>query len=144
MAGTPCKTQNMTETSLGALHHVELWVPNLPMAEREWGWLLSQLGYEPYQRWPNGRSWRLGPTYIVLEESPDLSGRVHERTSPGLNHLAFHAGAEEQVDAFARQARANGWSPLFLDKYPHAGGPGHYAAYLENSHGFEVELIATE
>lgn len=32
---------------------------------------------------------------------------------------------------------------LFQDKYPHAGGPGHYAAYLFNfSDGFEVELVS--
>jgi hypothetical protein len=134
----------MTTSTVGALHHVELWVPNFPEAEDEWGWLLSRLGYETYQKWPNGRSWRLGPTYIVLEESPDLTSRIHERTSPGLNHLAFNAGTEAQVDALAREATTNGWSPLFPHKYPNAGGPGHYAAYLTNSHGFEVELVATE
>lgn len=138
-----CKTRRMTATSLGALHHVELWVPDLSKAQLEWGWLLSRLGYEPYQQWLNGRSWRLGPTYIVVEESPDLSSRVHQRTSPGLNHLAFHAGTEAEVDALALEAKANGWSALFPDKYPYAGGPEHYAAYLANSQGFEVELIAS-
>jgi hypothetical protein len=32
---------------------------------------------------------------------------------------------------------------MFADRYPWAGGPGHYAAYLENTDGFEVELVAT-
>jgi len=27
------------------------------------------------------------------------------------------------------------------DRYPHAGGPDHCAAYLENEDGFEVELV---
>jgi hypothetical protein len=31
---------------------------------------------------------------------------------------------------------------LFVDKYPYAGGPDHYAAYLANSDGFELELVA--
>jgi hypothetical protein len=31
---------------------------------------------------------------------------------------------------------------LFADRYPHAVGPDHYAAYLEDSDGYEVELIA--
>jgi hypothetical protein len=26
----------------GSLHHVELWVPDLARAEREWGWLLGR------------------------------------------------------------------------------------------------------
>ena len=31
---------------------------------------------------------------------------------------------------------------MFRDRHPYAGGPDHYAAYLENSDGFEVELVA--
>ncbi|KRE79574.1 VOC family protein [Arthrobacter sp. Soil763] len=132
----------MAESSLGALHHVELWVPDLERARHEWGWLLTRLGHEQYQGWPLGRSWRLGPTYIVVEESSDLTGRTHRRTGPGLNHLAFHAGTPAQVDALAADAPGHGWTELFPERYPHAGGPGHFAAYLVNSDGFEVELVA--
>ncbi|MGG5173203.1 VOC family protein [Pseudarthrobacter sp. J1738] len=132
----------MTELSVGALHHVELWVPNFARAEEEWGWLLTKLGYQEFQNWPKGRSWRLGPTYLVLEESPDLSGIAHERTLPGLNHLAFHAGTAAQVDALAAEALEHGWAAMFADKYPYAGGAGNYAAFMENSDGFEVELVA--
>jgi catechol 2,3-dioxygenase-like lactoylglutathione lyase family enzyme len=126
----------------GALHHIELWVPDLQRANDEWGWLLSRLGYETYQTWNRGISWRLGPTYIVVEESPDLSGFEHQRTAPGMNHLAFHAGSHQDVDSLARECTTHGWSQLFADKYPNAGGPGHYAAYLVNSDGYEVELVA--
>lgn len=133
----------MTDESFGALHHVELWVPDLGRARAEWGWLLAGLGYGQYQDWPRGRSWRRGPTYIVVEESPDLSGRTHHRTAPGLNHLAFRSGTRQQVDAMAAEAPDHGWTELFPEKYPHAGGPGHFAAYLVNSDGFEVELVAT-
>jgi hypothetical protein len=31
---------------------------------------------------------------------------------------------------------------MFADRHPYAGGPDHYAAYLENTDGFEVELVA--
>jgi catechol 2,3-dioxygenase-like lactoylglutathione lyase family enzyme len=124
------------------LHHVELWVPDLARAAREWGWLLRRLGYQPYQEWDRGRSWRLGPTYLVVEESPALSADRHDRLRPGLNHLAFHAGSRVDVDALAEAAPAQGWTPLFADRYPYAGGPEHYAAYLVNSDGFEVELVA--
>jgi hypothetical protein len=31
---------------------------------------------------------------------------------------------------------------MFADRHPHAGGEGHYAAYLENADGFEAELVA--
>lgn len=134
----------MTVESFGALHHVELWVPHLGRAREEWGWLLARLGYDQHQDWTHGRSWRRGPTYIVVEESPDLSGRAHHRTAPGLNHLAFWAGTRAQVDAVAADAPARGWTELFPETYPHAGGPEHFAAYLVNSDGFEVELIAAD
>lgn len=126
----------------GALHHVELWVPDLDRARRQWGWLLSELGYSQFQDWPEGRSWRLGGSYLVVEQSPAMSAARHDRLRPGLNHLAFHAGARKEVDELTAAAPAHGWTLLFADSHPYAGGDGHYAAYLANSDGYEVELIA--
>ncbi len=129
-------------TEFGVLHHVELWVPDLHRAIAEWGWLLSELGYAQFQDWPDGRSWRLGATYLVIEQSPAMTAASHDRCRPGLNHLAFHAGSRDQVDALTIRAPSAGWTVMFPDRHPHAGGAGHYAAYLSNSDGFEVELIA--
>ena len=63
---------------------------------------------------------------------------------PGLNHLAFHAGSRDDVDALAADAPGNGWTLLFPDRHPFAGGQEHYAAYLANSDTFEVELAAAD
>ena len=126
----------------GLLHHVELWVPDLARAVAEWGWLLTELGYAAYQDWPDGRSWRLGCTYLVVEQSPALTAADHDRCRPGLNHLAFQAGSRDRTDTLARAAPEHGWTPLFAGKYPFAGGPEHYACYLANGDGFEVELVA--
>jgi catechol 2,3-dioxygenase-like lactoylglutathione lyase family enzyme len=133
----------------GALHHLELWVPDLPRAAAAWGWLLEQLGYTEYQNWQHGRSWRLSPGctgagsggYVVVEQSPALTDG-HVRTRAGLNHVAFRAGSAAEVDALVAAAPAYGWTLLFADRHPYAGGPDHYAAYLENADGFEVELVA--
>jgi catechol 2,3-dioxygenase-like lactoylglutathione lyase family enzyme len=129
--------------TIGGLHHVEIWVPELAEAERCWGWLLGELGWQPFQHWPAGRSWRLGDTYLVLEESPALHGRTHNRLAPGLNHLAFHAGSPARVDLLVAEAPGRGWSLLFADRHPYAGGPDCYAGYLANRAGYEVELVAT-
>jgi len=123
---------------------VELWVPDLARARAEWGWLLGRLGYEPFQNWDAGCSWRLGGTYLVVEQSSALAASQHDRLRPGLNHLAFHAGPREGVDALAAAGPGHGWTLLFPDSHPYAGGPDHYAAYLANTDGFEVELVADE
>jgi catechol 2,3-dioxygenase-like lactoylglutathione lyase family enzyme len=127
----------------GSLHHVELWVPDLARACTQWGWLLGELGYTQFQDWPAGRSWRLGASYLVIEQSPALTAGDHDRLRPGLNHLAFHAGSRGQVDALAAAGPAHGWTLLFPGQHPYAGGPDHYAAYLANTDGFEVELVAS-
>ncbi|SCL66666.1 Catechol 2,3-dioxygenase [Micromonospora citrea] len=128
--------------TVGGLHHVEIWVPDLAAAVRGWGWLLGELGWTPFQEWPAGRSWRLGPTYLVLERSPALRGSRHDRLAPGLNHLAFHAGPPGAVDRLVAAAPAHGWTLLFPDRHPRAGGPDTYAAYLTDNQGYEVELVA--
>ncbi|MER7890667.1 VOC family protein [Micromonospora sp. NPDC094482] len=128
--------------TVGALHHVELWIPDLAAATHSWGWLLGELGWTPFQQWPAGRSWRLGPTYLVLEESPAMRDGRHDRHAPGLNHLAFHAGPPAAVDRLVAEAPGYGWTLLFPDRHPHAGGPQTYAGYLSDGQGYEVELVA--
>jgi catechol 2,3-dioxygenase-like lactoylglutathione lyase family enzyme len=126
----------------GAIHHVELWVPNLDRAIVSWGWLLTSLGYRMFQDWPGGRSWQSGHAYIVVEQSPARTASRHDRCRPGLNHLAFHVAGRELVDELTAEALLHGWKLMFADEHPFAGGPQHYAAYLENSDGFEAELVA--
>ena len=49
---------------------------------------------------------------------------------------------EGEVDRLGSQGVEHGWSLMYADKHPHAGGPEHYAAYLEDAWGYEVELCA--
>jgi catechol 2,3-dioxygenase-like lactoylglutathione lyase family enzyme len=123
------------------LHHVELWVPDLARAEATFGWLFRSLGWTEFQRWDAGVSWKLGETYVVVEQSPAMTG-LHDRMKAGLNHLALHAGTRENVDRLTAEARRNGWQLMFAGEHPYAGGPDHYAAFLENADGFEIELVA--
>jgi hypothetical protein len=129
-------------SAVGSLHHLEIWVPHFERAAAEWGWLLTELGYTPYRQWPNGCSWALGSSYVVVEQSPDLTSTIHRRTDAGMNHVAFHGGSRENVDRLRDLAVDSDWFELYADKYPHAGGPEHYAAFLINSDGYEVELVA--
>lgn len=124
-------------------HHVEIWVADLAAVETSWAWLLGQLGWKLYQDWPEGRSWRIGEAYLVVEQSTAVRpGLPYDRMRPGLNHLALHAPDETTVDRIHAAAPEHGWQHLFADVYPHAGGPEHYAAYLTDPAGFEVEVVA--
>ncbi len=132
----------MSRPTHGTLHHIEIWVPDLDRALASLGWLLRTLGYTVSQSWDTGRSWLLGPTYLVLEQSPALTADLYDRHRPGLNHLAFHVQDAATVEKLAVDATRHGWSLMFPALHPHAGGTQHYAAYLENGDGFEVELVA--
>ncbi|MFE3591355.1 VOC family protein [Streptomyces niveus] len=136
----------MTDVPLpttGTLHHVEIWVPDINRGIADWQWLLEELGYTLHQTWNNGRSWRLNHTYLVFEQSPALTTDHHDRRAPGLNHLVFHAD-QQTVDLLAAKAQENGWILLFPDQHPHAGDPQQYAAHLESTDGFEIEIVATD
>ncbi len=127
---------------MSGLHHVELWVPDVDAARRSWGWLLGELGWTVSDEAGSAFSLERDGTYLFVERSPALSGDAHDRLAPGVNHLAFHAGPRERLDAVVAAAPGYGWTLLFPDRHPYAGGPDHYAAYLEDTHGYEVELVA--
>jgi ribonuclease HI len=126
----------------GRLHHLEVWVEDFAQAESSLGWLLERVGYLRKDTWGSGASWHGADGYIVIESGTDVDRVPYSRRRPGLNHLAFRAGSRVEVDLLVRRAASHGWKLLFADQHPYAGGADHYAAYLENEAGFEVELVA--
>jgi catechol 2,3-dioxygenase-like lactoylglutathione lyase family enzyme len=124
------------------LHHVEIWIADLDAARRDWGWLLERLGFAITAQWSQGSSWEAGGVYLTLTTSPNLAPVPHDRRRPGLNHLAFRGGSRGEVDALLREAPAHGWTALYADRYPFAGGPDHYAGWIENADGFKAEIVA--
>lgn len=128
---------------MAGFHHVELWVSDIESARSDWGWLLRRVGFDLESTWAQGESWAAGGAYLTLTTSPNTVGAEHDRRRPGLNHLAFHGGSPAEVDAIMADAPSAGWVPLYQERYPHAGGPQHYAGWLENAAGFKVEVVAT-
>lgn len=123
-------------------HHIEVWVTDFAGAASEWGWLLDRLGFSLTSSWEQGQSWTAGGAYLTLTTSPNTSAPTHDRRRPGVNHLAFKGGTRTDVDSVMADAPTHGWRPLYHDRYPHAGGPEHYAGWLENSAGFKTEIVA--
>ncbi|GAA1662272.1 hypothetical protein GCM10010977_00360 [Citricoccus zhacaiensis] len=127
---------------VGRLHHVEIWVEDLEAARSSLGWLFQELGYAVSGEWSEGTSYQGAGEYLVLESGLHVRAGSHDRLRPGLNHVAFHAGSRAEVDALTEAAQSRGFTLMFTDRHPFAGGRNHYAAYLEAPNGFEVELVA--
>lgn len=125
----------------GTLHHLELWVDDLDRAEWSFGWLLTRLGFSAEGRSGTGMSFARSGFYVFFEAGPDRRAG-HDQMRSGLNHVALVAGSRADVDAIVDDAPQHGWTVMFPDRHPFAGGEDHYAAYLENDEGFEVELVA--
>ncbi|CAM2814133.1 VOC family protein [Paenibacillus sediminis] len=127
------------------LHHVEIYVSDLHRSTAFWGWLLTELGYEQYQKWEQGISWKYGATYLVFVQTERryLDIPFHRKRT-GLNHLAFHAASREQIDTIIDKLQEKGISILYADRHPLAGGSNHYAVYFEDPDRIKVELVAPE
>lgn len=125
----------------GAIHHLELYAADIDAALPFWDWLLGELGYEPKNDWPGGRSWVNGPTYVVLVDAK-AQGEF-DRNAAGLNHVAFHAPSRERVDVLTREVQERDDATLlYEDQHPYAGG--YYALYCEGPEGVKVEVVGPE
>lgn len=122
-----------------AVHHIDVWVSDPDTSLGEWGWLLGEIGWEVDIE---GASWVADDgTYLFLERSADQVDEPHDRLRPGINHLAFTVESRDLLDRIRAASTEHGWHELFADRYPHAGGEDAVALYVENSEGFEVELV---
>lgn len=136
------ETDHADPARAGQLHHVELYTENLERSLPFWEWLLGALGYEQKNEWESGRSWRNGPTYLVLVET-ETADPAFDRDAPGLNHLAFHARSRAQVDELTETIRSREDARLlFEEQHPYAGG--YYALYCEGPEGVKVEVVGPD
>jgi catechol 2,3-dioxygenase-like lactoylglutathione lyase family enzyme len=125
------------------LHHVEIYVSNLNKSIEFWNWLLTKLGYEQFQKWELGISWKYQETYLVFVQAEERYLDVpYHRCRVGLNHLAFHATSREQVDEITEILKEKDIPILYRDKHPYAGGKDYYAVFFEDPDRIKVELVA--
>lgn len=126
------------------LHHVEINVSNLTRSRAFWQWLLcEELGYEVYQEWPRGVSFRQGQTYLVFVQTEEKHlDKTYHRCRTGLNHMAFHGRSKSHIDDLSAKLQARGIIILYTDRHPHAGGPDSYAVFFEDPDRIKVEVVA--
>jgi catechol 2,3-dioxygenase-like lactoylglutathione lyase family enzyme len=71
------------------LHHLTLWVPDLPRAHESWSWLLGELGYAHDGSFDNVALFRHdGRFAIALEQSPDTMPSDRHPIAGGA-HVAY-------------------------------------------------------
>ncbi|MEZ4978654.1 MAG: VOC family protein [Chitinophagales bacterium] len=129
----------------GTLHHIEIYVSNLEKSKEFWTWFLSELGYEIFQTWEEGISYKLANTYLVfVQTEAAFLEHFYHRKRTGLNHLAFHAESRAMVDTFREKLIERKIPLLYDNKYPFAGGANYYALFFEDPDRIKVELVAPD
>ncbi|MFS7158509.1 hypothetical protein AB6819_17095 [Carnobacterium maltaromaticum] len=48
------------------LHHIDIYVKDLEKQSNFWSWFLGELGYQEFQKWETGISWKKADFYYVL------------------------------------------------------------------------------
>ena len=126
----------------GLLHHVELWVPDLERGEGSMGMAARRTRLPAV---PGLASRTLLASRRDLPGHRTVTRHVCRRARPAPPRpetSGLPRRSTQRVDALTTSAPLHGWTLLFADRHPHAGGEDHYAAYLANTDGYEVELIA--
>ena len=128
----------------GRIHHIELYVSDLEQSIKFWSWFLQELGYDLYQEWEKGKSYRLEDSYSVFVQTEERYMEIpYHRCGVGLNHLAFQAESREEVDAMTEKLIHRGINILYEERHPFAGGDDYYAVFFEDPDRINVEFVAS-
>ncbi|MBN1551667.1 GNAT family N-acetyltransferase [bacterium] len=127
----------------GPLHHIELNVTDLDRSGKFWGWLLEKLGYSTHQKSDSGISWKFGHTYVSLTQTDRVNDKL-SCSSPGLNHLAFHATSRKHVDEFCELLKKKNVPLLDKQHQLHEVNNDRYSIYFRDPDNITIEIVAPE
>ena len=132
----------------GFVHHIDLTVTDLARSRPFYETFLGFMGYVLAEEFTDGRGYdfqcRSAAGYssigIVLSQGANAA-RTHDRNSPGLHHLAWHAGSREDVDAFYALLQEMGATILDAPAdYPRYA-PVYYAVFFADPDGLKLEYV---
>jgi glyoxylase I family protein len=128
----------------GFLHHVDITVSQMARSTAFYARVLPLLGLERIADCDEGPLWRGDLFEFGLQEARGPNrGRLHDRYSPGLHHLAFGAGVREDVDRVHAELKSFGVD--ILDgpaEYPEYCD-GYYAVFFRDPDGMKLEYVFT-
>jgi glyoxylase I family protein len=127
----------------GLINHLDLTVSDLERSVAFYDQILGALGYvrsgEYAGEVPNW-TLRLGSLSMSIGLHAARTKATHDRYSPGLHHLAFHATSRNEVDEIHALALSAG--AVVLDapaEYDYT--PGYYALFLADPDGLKLEVV---
>lgn len=130
----------------GTISHLDLNVSDPTASIRFYGLLLEHLGFERVdesptrcgwaQRLPGGTWW--GIEIRTARGTPPRS--CHERDSPGIDHLAFHAESRADVDS-VHALLTNAGYPVADPPAEYDYSPGYYAVAFDDPDGIRLEVV---
>lgn len=127
----------------GLINHFDLTVSDLDRSIRFYDALLTYLGYVRSTEYEGGiPNWtlRVGPICLSLGLHKARVDTVHNRYSPGLHHLAFHASSREDVQSVYALVKSMGEQILDAPaEYDYT--PGYFAAFFADPDGLKVEVV---
>jgi catechol 2,3-dioxygenase-like lactoylglutathione lyase family enzyme len=134
----------MASTAHGFVHHIDLTAHDLERSTRFYDDVLPVFGFARRHHPSEVPLWAGDGVEIGLVAARgDGAGRVHDRYSPGLHHLAFGAPDRDAVDR--AHARLVALGVVILDPpadYPRYE-PGYRAVFFADPDGLKLEYVYT-
>lgn len=130
----------------GGIHHIDLTVKDAHASRAFYESVLGFMGYKLADAHPNGYDFdlRAGDTFCsigILSARGEHAGRVHDRYSAGLHHIAWNAASREDVDAMHAHLLSIGANvtdpPADYPQY----GAGYYAVFFTDADGLKLEYV---
>lgn len=130
----------------GGVHHLDLTVRDARASRPFYEAVLGFMGYELATLYPDGNcdfdlnGARFCSIGIRSESGPN-AGRLHDRYTPGLHHVAWTAESREDVDALHALLLRIGACVLDAPAdYPQYGD-GYYAVFFADPDGLKLEYV---
>jgi glyoxylase I family protein len=132
----------------GSISHIALTVSDLERSTAFYNKVFEFIGFksvEVPQATQNAMKTQLkawvGPGYSISirPSKGEFARRVHDRTAPGFNHLAFTAENKSDVEKLYEFLKQTGATILDAPaEYPYS--PGYFAVYFADPDGLKFEF----
>lgn len=121
------------------IDHIEIYVLDLEVTYNFYQWFLEMLGYELYQNWDKGFSFKKENQYIVfVQVEQKYQAYPYHRKYIGLNHLAFSVNTQEEFDHCVQTLKDKQVQFLYQNQYIKDTEP---AIYFEDPMRMKLEIV---